>query len=65
MATMDAVWLFIVNVSHHFMATHLPPPSYPVGVLVVYTSKKPAVRVLMVLAIYTYRKLLYHAVLYI
>ena len=30
-----AVFSLDIAFTHHFMATHLPPPSHPIGVLVV------------------------------
>ena len=38
MAPMEVISLFLVAFAHHFVATHSPPPSQPIGVLVVLAT---------------------------
>ena len=42
MTSMDAIWLVLVKAgvvfSRHFVATHPPPPSHPVGVLLILAT---------------------------
>ena len=53
MTSADAIWLFLVALARHFIAPRLPPPSGPVGVLVVLTTPVKNGRLFTYIAIHS------------